>query len=329
MNHIRRNLLKGVAVLPTFMLLTGACEKVDKNLRFKWEGYVLGADSSIQAYGSDEAEFDRVIEEAVLLIKRLEHIFSLYDPTSEIVKLNEKGKLENASQEMIELITISKSIYEKTNGAFDITVQPLWQLYEDYMINKDHDEFDSKLEEVKTLIGSEMINVSGNEISFEKTGMAISSNGIAQGYITDKVTSFLMDNGFIHSLVDIGEYCAGGPQLNNEPWRIGLLDPFDQISVADVVELSKGGLATSGGYGTVFDETGENNHLFNPSTGISPNLYASVTVITNDATTADALSTAFSSMEIVAIKKTLIHYPNTEVRLTNSSGELDVIKSDL
>jgi len=321
MNHIRRNLLKGVAVLPTIILMNGACEKVDKNRRFKWEGYVLGTDSSIQAYGNDEAEFDRVIEDAVLLIKRLEHIFSLYDPTSEIVKLNETGKLENASQEMIELITISKSIYEKTNGAFDITVQPLWQLYDDYMINKNQNEFDSKLEEVKALIGSEMIHVSGNKISFENTGMAISSNGIAQGYITDKVTSFLKDNGFIHSLINIGEYCAGGPQLNNEPWRIGLLDPFDQISVADVVELSKGGLATSGGYGTVFDDTGEANHLFNPETGLSPNLYASVTVIADDATTADALSTAFSNMEISSIKSLLKDY-NAKARLTMRDGSV-------
>lgn len=327
MDHFRRTFLKEVVILPTLMGLTISCDKKDIVQKFAWEGYALGADSSIQIYGNNEVDFNRVIEGAVSLIKRLENIFSLYNPTSEIVRLNEMGKLENASHEMIELIMVSKDIYEKTNGAFDITVQPLWQLYDEYMINKNQNEFESKLAETKLLIGSDMIDISGKKISFEKEGMAISSNGIAQGYITDKVTKFLKDNGFIHTLVDIGEYCAGGPQMNGNPWRIGLLNPFDQISVAEVIELSKGGLATSGGYGTVFDDTGENNHLFNPRTGISPNLYASVTVISNDATTADALSTAFSNMEIDAIKKALIHFPKTEVRLTHSNGEIEVIKS--
>ena len=106
-----------------------------------------------------------------------------------------------------------------------------------------------------------------------------------------------------------------------------MLDPFDQISVADVVELSLGGLAPSRGYGLVFDPNGETHHLFNPNTGKSSKLYASVTVMAPSATLADAFSTAFSNMEIELIQNVIDNRKDMEVRLTYFSGEMQILKS--
>ncbi|MCC3860382.1 FAD:protein FMN transferase [Pseudemcibacter aquimaris] len=321
MDQTRRDIFKAFGVTMGVFLLHGCDRKSTTQELFIWEGYALGADSSIQLYGNDKFEFDAVIQDAVELIKRLEKIFSLYDPTSEISRLNEAGKIDHASPEMIDLINASKEMSRITKGAFDITVQPLWNFYDRYFAGDRSSDFDVEVSNILPLIGSDKIHIEGSSVSFERKGMAISSNGIAQGYITDQVLSLLNDRGYNHALVDIGEYGATGAQYDGSPWRIGLLDPFDQISVADVVDFHKGGLATSGGYGTVFEDSGENHHIFNPATGLSTRSYASVTVLADDATTADALSTAFSAMTMDDIKRVseLVH---AKVRLTMRDGEV-------
>ncbi|MDG1859821.1 MAG: FAD:protein FMN transferase, partial [Emcibacteraceae bacterium] len=286
MDQNRRNILSLIGLSTGALFLPSCAENSYELQKFTWEGYALGADSSIQLYGTNEKEFNQVIDEVVVLIARLENIFSLYDPASEIVLLNETGRLDNASPEMIDLLKISKEISIETKGAFDITIQPLWQFYDRFYFKGEGGDYDAEMARILPLIGSDKIIIEESSVYFEKEGMAISSNGIVQGYITDKVTEFLKSKDFDHVLVDIGEYRAAGPQANGDPWRIGLMDPFDQISMADVIELSKGGLATSGGYGGVFDKDGEQHHLFNPATGLSTKLYASVTVIAEDATTA-------------------------------------------
>lgn len=292
---------------------------------FSWEGYALGADTEIQLYATEKSRADAVVAIVNELIAKLENIFSLYDPASEITQLNNNGKLENASPEMIDLLQISKSFWESTNGAFDITVQPLWELYDRFRNDGDQAAFDRDLENIIPLLGSDKIIIDGRSVAFARDDMAISFNGIAQGYITDKACALLKENGFIHTLIDVGEYRSGGPQWGGNPWRIGLLDPFDQISIADIVELGTGGLATSGGYGTVFADDGSKHHLFNPVTGLSANQYASVTVIAEDATTADALSTAFSNISEDAIEAFVKDHGSLDVRLTHYDGEISRI----
>ena len=98
MDQKRRNLLSIIGLSGGVMLVTALMMKKRNLQKFSWEGYALGADSSIQAYGTDEQEFNNVIEDAVSLISHLESIFSLYDSTSEILRLNEIGYLDNASQ---------------------------------------------------------------------------------------------------------------------------------------------------------------------------------------------------------------------------------------
>lgn len=327
MNKNRRKSLKilglsaGVTLCPVFALSRETPEL------FQWEGYALGADTEIQIYANERNDAQAAVELVKELIAKLEGIFSLYDPGSEIVELNKAGKLENASAEIIELLEISKSFSRGTNGAFDITVQPLWELYDRFRSDGDEVAFDRDLKKIIPLIGADKINIDGNRVSFAKQNMAISFNGIAQGYITDKACALLKENGFTHTLIDVGEYCAGGPQWGGDPWRIGLLDPFNQISVADIMELSSGGLATSGGYGTVFADDGSKHHLFNPVTGLSANQYASVTVTAEGATTADALSTAFSNMPPNSIAVFVKDHGKLEARLTHFDGRVTKIIS--
>lgn len=327
-NIKRRRLLKIIAFSSSVLAFPNTLWASGKKGEFfQWQGTALGADTSIQLYSKDGDYTHSVLKECQTVIKKYEAMFSLFDEHSDISRLNKNGMIKDSSPEFAELIRLSKEFYNKSNGAFDITIQPLWNLYQKNSKNKKPFDLSKELSQVLPLIGTEKINVNRNDISFMKKGMGISLNGIAQGYITDKVTQFLEQKGFTNALVDIGEYRALGPQNNGQPWRIGLLDPFDEISIADVIEIERGAVSTSGGYGVKFDETGKYHHLFDPKTGQSSHVYASVTVKAENTTVADALSTAFSNMSISDIERLMKQYVNVETRLTYETGEVHILKS--
>jgi thiamine biosynthesis lipoprotein len=129
-------------------------------------------------------------------------------------------------------------------------------------------------------------------VRFGRAGMQVTLNGIAQGYITDRISELFRNEGLDHALVDLGELRALGGRDASEAWRAGIQDPFKASNILAEVPLMDSALATSGGYGFKFDRSGRINHIFDPGTGVSPHRYASVSVVAGDATTADALATA-------------------------------------
>jgi thiamine biosynthesis lipoprotein len=138
-------------------------------------------------------------------------------------------------------------------------------------------------------------------IRYDRRGMAVTLNGIAQGYLTDRVVDLLRRNGVEHSLVDMGEIRAIGNRPFGGPWRVGLEDPLSSNQVAQRISLDNRAVSTSGGYGTVLDPAGRFNHIFDPGSGATSWRYRSVSVVAATATTADALSTAFSLMPIESV----------------------------
>jgi len=325
----RRRVLRVMALGTGAVMAPGKLwsKGVDAAKLYTWNGKALGAETSIQLYSNDQVETKNALKGAQKIIEQYEALFSLYDQNSLTVALNKTGKVINPHKDFVELLTLSKSFHKKTGGAFDISIQPLWDVYKDHFSGKTNGPLGQEIALVRDLIGSENIMVSTERVAFRKQHMRVSFNGIAQGYITDKVSEYLEGEGFNNVLVDMGEYRAVGAQENGDPWRIGLLDPFDTVSITDVVEMKSGAVATSGGYGNQFDASGKYHHLFNPKTGLSSAHYASVTVRANDATTADALSTAFSNMSQAQIRKVLNVHNDIDVRLTSQNGTIHHIHS--
>jgi thiamine biosynthesis lipoprotein len=135
--------------------------------------------------------------------------------------------------------------------------------------------------------------------------MALTLNGIAQGYITDRVVDVLKNEGFENALADLGEIRGLGRAARDRPWRAAIKSPFNDSAVASELELADGALATSGSYGFRFDAAGQFHHLFDPRTGGCPSRYASVSVLAPDAATADALATACNLLAPDAIAAAL------------------------
>ena len=101
-------------------------------------------------------------------------------------------------------------------------------------------------------------------IGFRRPGMAVTLNGVAQGYITDRVADLLRGRGFENVLVELGEVRALGRRPDSDPWRAGIADPKDPSAVLLELPLLDAALATSGGYGTWFDPAHRHHHLLRP-----------------------------------------------------------------
>ncbi|RWL81235.1 MAG: FAD:protein FMN transferase [Mesorhizobium sp.] len=267
----------------------------------EWHGVALGADASLQLYHPDAAEAERLIADSLAEVRRLERVFSLYDNTSALSRLNRDGELADPPQELVELLATSARYARATGGAFDPTVQPLWILYANHFGTAEADPNGPSLDEIGGAVakcGYQRVIVDGGKVAFGQPGMALTLNGIAQGYITDRVAELLRARGVTHTLVDMGETRALDAHPAGRPWSIGLKDPRAEDRLVATLALDNQAVSTSGGYGTEFDPAGRFNHIFDPSTGLCARRYLSVSVVAPTATCADALSTALSTMPI-------------------------------
>lgn len=264
-----------------------------------WRGAVLGGEATIKLYHSDPVWAKQQLDRCQQEIDRLENLFSLYRPYSAVRQLNRDGFLEKPDIDFVELLSLSKAFYLKSHGVFDVSMQPLWTLFAEHFSNSASSQdgpSSSLISETLIKVGSENIAVSPRRVSFLRDGMAITFNGIAQGYITDKVTRILRAAGFENVLVSLGEQYALGRKSSNKKWRVGILSPADQRSTVKTVELENAAIATSGGYGSPFSMTSPLNHLIDPRSGSSADPGKSVSVISTRAVKADMYSTALSLM---------------------------------
>ncbi|WP_167561348.1 FAD:protein FMN transferase [Bradyrhizobium sp. AS23.2] len=269
----------------------------------RWHGSALGAQVSMEIYHPDRAEAERLVGSCLLDIRRLEQQFSLYRQDSAICTLNRTGILVAPDPDMVALLEASLAFGDLTGGAFDPTVQPLWSLYADHFSSERPDPNGpprEKLAEVLTRVGRRGLLVTPDRIALAHRGAAITLNGIAQGFATDKVVEKRRKAGLSTTLVNMGEIRAIGPRP--EGGRGVSVDPDRPGALTETIELVDRAVATTAGAGFRFDATGRFTHIFDPTTGLSPSLYRTVSVVAPSATEADALSTAFSLMAIPRIR---------------------------
>jgi thiamine biosynthesis lipoprotein len=178
-----------------------------------------------------------------------------------------------------------------SGGAFDATVQPLWRLIAD-RLSRSEAISPQALDSARRLVAFDCIDCRSDTVMLARPGMAVTLNGIAQGYITDRVADLLHDLGFDRVLVQLGESMALAPPAEKRAWQIAVPDPRDSGRDLWTLALSHRAVATSSGLALKFDAGGRRHHLLDPRTGDSPNHHLSVTVLAARAMRADALSTA-------------------------------------
>lgn len=295
-----------------------------------WRGTAMGAAATIEIHHPDRAFAQRLIARAVAEAVRLERLFSLYRADSDLVSLNKTGVLVAPAPELVDLLSQSLRYSKLTEGAFDVTVQPLWETYWRHFTTPDAEATGpaaATITSAATRVGHEHLLVNRDRIAFAKSGMGVTLNGIAQGYITDRITDLLRSEGIAQTLVNMGEARCIGTHPSGRPWSVGIAEPDDAGHARQTISIVDQAVATSGGYGFRFDRDGRFNHLFDPKTGASAQAYRSVTVVGPTATAADALSTAFSLMPPRDIERTLGQLHDVSAYLLLNTGEMVEQKS--
>lgn len=259
----------------------------------EWRGIALGAETSIKLAHEDRNEAVTMLSRCRNEIDRLEDIFSLYRPGSEISRLNALGELTAPSIDFERCLEEAHLISTMTDGAFDITVAPLWSLYAQGRKLEEH-----RVREARAKVDYRSVIREPGRVAFGKEQMAITLNGIAQGYITDRIADLLRDHGYSKSLVSLGEFRALEAPEAGSPWKIRI----DGAGASPNVVLANAALATSSANGLVFNESRpvgdlRSSHLIDPRTGNAAPAWEQVSVIASSAARADALSTGLSFVQ--------------------------------
>lgn len=298
--------------------------------QFKWRGVALGAVSEIQLACDDEQHARNSIQACRREIDRLENIFSLYREASTLSRLNREGHVDYPEFEFVELLSAATQYSEATDGAFDVTVQPLWQLYKTHFSDRSADApgpDKAHLDRARALVDFHRVEISPRRVAFSKDGMALTLNGIAQGFVTDLIGGLLKRSGFADMLIHVGEIQGFGNRTDGTPWQVGIADPLDTSTNLNRVDLLNRSIATSSPAGYRFRHDGRHHHLIDPRTGTSPNHYRTVSVIAPTATMADAFSTAFSVMRPSEVKSVVAGHNGLRAILIEDNGNVSDLSS--
>ncbi len=281
-----------------------------------WQGYTLGAEGRLQLYTDNKASGQDTLRYCFTELQRLEKIFSLYDPHSELSRLNRDGRLDGPAPEWCALLNAANQAYQLSKGLFDPTVQPLWQLYAQHFKQHPHARTGparSKIQAARTLTGWQHVHYDTDTIQFNRPGMQLTLNGIAQGFITDHISTCLKHAGYSQALIELGETRAIGAHPAARPWRIGIKHARQPATVYEIAELDNQALATSGGYGSRFSTDGQFHHLFHPRSGYPTTRWSSISVIAPTATQADALSTGLCFANAAEIQQIEQAHPELSI----------------
>lgn len=238
---------------------------------------------------------DDVLKGCENICKKYHAMFSNKLEDSEISQINNAGgNPVEVSDETITLL--KKAIYygDLSNGAFDVTIAPVSNLW-DFHAETPAPPSPEAINEAVSHVDYKNIFIDGNTVRLLDPYAAIDVGGIAKGYIADILKNYLNEHGVKHAIINLGgNVLAMGSRLDGSDYNIGIQKPFDMTGEAVTsVRISNKSVVTSGTYQRYFEADGKlYHHILDPHTG-SPceNSLNSVTIITNSSLTADALST--------------------------------------
>ena len=251
----------------------------------RWRGIALGAPATMKLTGLSQQQARPVFQAVEAEIARLEQVFSLFREDSEVARLNRVGRVSMPSPDLLEVLSLCDRLHVATDGTFDPTIQPMWLALAQ----------GQNLAAAQALTGWHNLQFDTSQVHLTRPGMAITLNGVAQGYITDRVAAVLRDRGLDNILIDVGEVAALGGRPDGQDWRAGIADPNGHL--VHQITLRDRSLATSAPLGTVLDSSGTVGHILDPRPEQHVAKHLLVSVSADNAAVADGLSTALCLLE--------------------------------
>ncbi|OGQ47938.1 MAG: hypothetical protein A2W63_04830 [Deltaproteobacteria bacterium RIFCSPLOWO2_02_44_9] len=303
----------------------------------KYTRTLMGTVVEITLSGRNETSLNTAAEAAFDEIKRLEGLMSHYTNDSDVARINKAAGRDAVavSMETMEVIEASLEISEITNGAFDITMGILGNVWYFTTADNGRSERDGgmsppSMERVKKLLPlidyrKIIIDKKNNAVKLAKKGMRINLGGIAKGYITGRAAEVLRKNGIKKGIVHAGGDMLVFQEPGDNPWLIGVQDPRKKGKIVGTIEAVNAAIATSGDYERFFIKDGiRYHHIMDPSTGFPANKTMGVTIIAKNPMLADAVSTAVFVMGPDSGMELLEKLPDVDGLIIDADGNIKI-----
>jgi thiamine biosynthesis lipoprotein len=300
---------------------------------------VMGTFARIVAIAASSNTANKCIQAGFEQLESIENLMSSYKIDSELTRLNTAAyeRPVKVSQPLFEVLQSSVAFSRKTEGAFDITVGPLVELYRS-AANEKVAPSPEQMEQTKAKVGFEKLKLDeqNKTVKFTVNGMKLDLGGIAKGYAIDKAVEAMQSCGAVGGMVDVGGdiRCFGAPPRDKNTWLVGLQDPTEtEVAIGTdklllTLKVSDAAVTTSGDYRRfVLIDGKKYSHIINRDTGSSAEGLSSVTIISQNATEADALATAVSVMGHEKGLALIEKIPQTEAILISSAPNFDRIQT--
>lgn len=276
----------------------------------KDEGFIFGTVYHI-TYQNDnnlkqniEAELDKVNK-----------TFSTFDSTS-IISLINQNKPVKINDMFAEIFDLSEEISTETEGAFDITVAPLVNVW-GFGFKSGQKPTKEKIDSLRLLVGYNKVKLYENGVKKKNPKIMLDCSAVAKGYGSDIVARYLRDQGVKNFMVEIGgEIVTSGLSENRLPWKIGVTKPSDNKTdmnqeVETILNVTDKAMATSGNYRNFYYKGGKKYaHTIDPKTGYPvQHSLLSATVLAKNCATADAYATSFMVMGVEKAEALLEKHP--------------------
>lgn len=255
---------------------------------------MMGTFVTIKTSGVSEMQAADAVGRAFERMSELEALLTRFDSASALGQLNAAGRLKNAPAPLRTVVQAASRMHALTGGAFDPTVLSLLEVLERSSAGIDAKE----AAEASELIGMTHVEASGSDLRFDRSGMKMSLDGIAKGYIADEGARLLREAGVRNFLVNAGGDIVAQGGKNGAPWRVAVENPEKyrgNTAYPAVRNLTNQAMATSGTYENRLDGKGTLNHILNPANGLCATI-PGASVVAASAMEADALATALCVM---------------------------------
>jgi thiamine biosynthesis lipoprotein len=301
----RRSFLKlsgllglGVASVSAVPLAAEAVSFNKKMVKVSKTRLAMGSFVSMTLLHPSKDQAEEAMDAAFSEIDRLSGLLSRYDHASAVYDLNAHGHLKGLPPEVSQVVASSLYYHKLTAGYFDVTVKPVVDLFQHKMGgDKKVQPTDAEINDLLKLVDARNIELQDRSVSFKAQGVGITLDGIAVGFIVDRVSELLLCRGIQNHLINAsGDIRTRGAKEDGKPWTVAIQDPWKRKTYPDVVHMADGAISTSGNYEIYYDQQKMFHHIVNPKTGRSPVEVTSSTIKATTCMEADALATALCIM---------------------------------
>jgi len=289
---------------------------------------LMGTEVHLSAWHERDQQARLAVEDALTEMRRIDALMSTYEPSSELSLLNRVASRQATvvSAELLDLISRSLEISHNTRGAFDVTYASVGYLY-DYRAGIRPESSDIQAQLPAVNYQHVVVNEQAKTIAYSHPDVRVDLGGIAKGYAVDRSIEILKQHGVQNAIVTAGGDTRVLGKKLDRPWVVGIQNPRSEKEVVAVIPLVNESISTSGDYERYFDEQGiRYHHIIDPKTGDSAREVRSVSILGEESTYADALSTSLFVLGLDSGMQLINTIQGYEAILVDREGQLHYSK---